>query len=104
VAERSRFPPLGPKRQSWTIRPRTAVQLPAPRLVSDRNGITRTPSPLCASSWPDPCSASCADARPAASSVYNTVVSGPVLSCLLPNKRNLTVVVSVSRLASTVAR
>ena len=67
--------PLGPRRPSWTISPQTPCQLPAPRFASARNGITRTPSPPYASSWPAPCSASSANARFAESDVYHTVIA-----------------------------
>ncbi|MFZ0745531.1 MAG: hypothetical protein WAM85_14055, partial [Terracidiphilus sp.] len=40
----------------------------------DRNGITRIPSLLSASYWPALCSNSSANARSAASTVYDTVV------------------------------
>src|ERR1035438_9493785 len=66
--------PLGPQRRSWTISSPTATRLPSPRLASGLSGTTHTPSPPCASSSPDPCSANSADARSAAFHVYNTVV------------------------------
>src|ERR1700728_4180341 len=68
--------PLGPRRPSWTISPRTPGQRPAPRFASARNGITRTPSPPYASSSTAPCSASPADASFALSGIYTLVVLG----------------------------
>ncbi len=52
----------------------TTSSPPNPRFASDRNGITRTPSPHYASSWYAPRSAGPADARSAVDSVFDTVV------------------------------
>src|ERR1035441_10485640 len=86
--------PLGPQRRSWTISPPTATRLPSPRLASGLSGTTHTPSPPCASSSPDPCSAYSADARSAAFHFYNTVVLGATRAT---PRANATVTIKATR-------
>src|SRR5262245_35529178 len=55
------FFPLGPDRQSWTTSPRTAGELPAPRIASVRSAIIRNRLPRCVYElqdfWLRPCPA-----------------------------------------------